>query len=145
MLSIQLINLLVIMGIKGLRLAKKDVIDAIHLKKGIIAYAAALLDCERQTIYNWQKEDPDVAAAIIEARETGTKERLDMHEEFKDLAHISTRNKLAEGDLTMTIFIMKTLGGLVENGGNTFVKPDFRERPYRNSEANGKDNNPPSV
>ena len=55
------------MGISGVPLDKNQIINALHLKKGIIRHAAAHIACEPKTIYSWVDKDPEVANALKEA------------------------------------------------------------------------------
>ena len=57
------------MGICGVLLNKVDILRAAENNAGIVKYVAECLDCTRDTIYNWMKRDPEVAAAFATARE----------------------------------------------------------------------------
>jgi hypothetical protein len=61
------------------------------------------------------KNDPEVAQAVIEARANAAKDDIDHNELLRAKARVSTETLLDKCDVTTTIFIMKTLGGLVES------------------------------
>ncbi len=97
------------MGISGVQVKreKSDIIDAIHKKMGIIDHAAKLLECHRDTIYTWMKEDEDIANAVMEARAYRKKISEDEDCELVMLARQAIKSKLVDGDVTSIIFTLK--------------------------------------
>lgn len=90
---------------KGKYSAKK-VAEAIVASHGILAQAATMLGCTRQTVYSYIKKYPTVKAA---------------HEEAREVMLDTTEGKLYEavtgGNLGAIIFTLKTIGahrGFVE-------------------------------
>jgi hypothetical protein len=51
------------------KLTVKRVVDALMQSHGLIAVAARSLGCDRKTIYNYRDQYPEVAEAIVGARE----------------------------------------------------------------------------
>lgn len=119
------------MGISGVPLEKEQIINALHLKKGVIRHAAAHIACEPKTIYSWIDKDPDVANALREARANGDKERADQNEVIKVKAYTSIEALLEKGDVTSTIFALKTLCGWTQGEGNQSIQVNLNSRPYR--------------
>jgi transposase-like protein len=105
------------MGTSGVALDKSKIIEAIYQKRGVIEQAAKALGCNPCSIYNWMNKDEEIKQSVDEARELKTKERMSNNEELLDLAYLSTHHLLNRKDVTTTIFIMKTLGGLKEAQG----------------------------
>jgi hypothetical protein len=120
------------MGVSGVPLDKSIIIQALYEKEGIITHAAASIGCDTSTIYHQAKSDPDVAYAIKDAREKADQAYIDRNHVLKKKAYASAENALDKGDITMTIFLMKTVGGLKENhSADTFIlKPN--NKPYNN-------------
>lgn len=70
---------------------------AILEARGNLTRAAAALGMTRQAVYHRAREYPDVAAAIIEAREAR-----------KDRVEDALQNRIDSGDTTAIIFFLKT-------------------------------------
>lgn len=126
------------MGTPGVPLEKEKIVKAIHLKRGIIEHAAALLGCEPCTIYNWMKKDREVDAAVKEARQNRDIEDMDDNYLLRDLARKSARIKLQEYDTPTTIFILKALAGFIEQPQAKPVTINLIDKPYV-SEVSGLD------
>lgn len=89
---------------------KETVIDALA-RTGTIRGAAEILDCSRHTIANYMKDDPEIKAAVEEARA-----------DLLDLAEYSLMKNIAAGHPASIFFILKTLGkdrGYVERTETT--------------------------
>jgi hypothetical protein len=96
------------MGVQGVPLDKTKIIQAIHKKDGVIEHAAKYMGCDPVSIYKWQKEDPDVAQAILKAREEKVRKRAALDEELIDEAYSSAKDLIRERDQALTIFTLKT-------------------------------------
>lgn len=75
----------------------KQMIEAIGQAKGILAQAARLLDCDRQTVANYIARHPTVKAAFDEANETTI-----------DYVESQLLTQIKAGNATSTIFFLKT-------------------------------------
>jgi len=119
------------MGISGVSLDKESIISAIVKNKGVIAHAAASINCNPDTIFLWARRDEDVKNAIKNAREARIDERSDKKEIILDKAYTSIIANLDKFDVTTTIFALKTLDKWLDGGekGNTFVIETI-EKPY---------------
>lgn len=111
-----------IMGIPGVALNKADILGSIRKNNGIIADAAAYLGCNRQAIYNWMDNDPEVKAAVNEARAEADRDRQDQNQVLKAKAYKSASKLLDKSDCTMTIFTMKSLCGFEEKASTAPLK-----------------------
>ncbi len=102
------------MGTSGVALNKVDIINAIHSKKGVIQHAAQSVPCDPSAIYLWMKKDPEVKQAVDEARSNAAQEYIDKNQVLLADAYEAAFKLLKRNDGTLTIFILKTLGGLTE-------------------------------
>lgn len=80
------------------QLKKKQVLEALEATNGLIQLAAKRLKCSPQTIYNWKKKSPEVAALIENSRE-----------ELGDLGEYNLRDLLLKKDRWATGFVLTTL------------------------------------
>lgn len=99
------------MGTQGVPLDKNAIIEAIYLKKGYLNHAADYLGCCHQAIYQQMKIHPDIGEALEDARAIRDNERKGDNCSLKDKAYKSIDALLEKGDVTSTIFILKTLCG----------------------------------
>lgn len=104
-----------------------EVVAAIHEAQGIVAGAAVLLKCDRQTIYNYRDKYPDlIKAAMVEGRES-----------MIDLTELKLFQAVQSGQAWAICFYLKTQAkhrGYVErrewsgpDGGPIPVKPEVRD------------------
>lgn len=100
------------MGIQGVPLDKSQIIQALHKNKGIIMHASKELACDPRAIYGWMERDEEVKKAVDDARANAEQERRDLNQILVAKAYKSAEKLLDRNDVTMTIFTMKTLGGL---------------------------------
>ena len=119
------------MGISGVRLNKAHIIHALKQNKGVIAFAAEALKCERRTIYDWIDRDEDVKKALHEARETDIRETADRNLVLREKAYKAAAKLLDKNDCTMTIFTLKTQGGWKEAALEQNITLEHIEKPYR--------------
>jgi hypothetical protein len=119
------------MGISGVITDKSLILNAIALKKGVIRHAAAAIDIEPKTIYDWMRRDPEVEKAVREARENAQQERTDLEEDIKNEAYDSMMDLLKKRDNTATIFALKSKCGWSEkyniHGSSELI---FRDSPF---------------
>lgn len=102
------------MAVPGVPIDKIAILDAIALKKGVISDVAELLKCERQTIYNWMYKDEDINNAIEEERRKEVKERIEHERRMVRKAYKTMEKLIEDGDVTGTIFTLKTKAGWTE-------------------------------
>lgn len=102
------------MGTSGVPMHKEDIMSAIALKKGVISDIAELLKCERNTIYNWMHRDDEVNNAIEEERRKDVIERLEHERRIVKKAYKTIERLIEDGDVTGTIFTLKTKAGWTE-------------------------------
>src|ERR1700687_1445377 len=119
------------MAISGVKLKKSDILEAIAKNKGVLVYAAKTLGCHPDTIYDWKYRDPDVAKAIESARFRADIEFVDKNKVLKEKAYKSTLTLLEKSDVTMTIFVMKTLGRFQEAVADKTIVIERVEYPAR--------------
>lgn len=74
-----------------------DFLNATVDSGGIVSLIARRLNCTRQTVYNWMKEYPELAAAI-----------QDEKEKIKDLAEGGLYALIKDKNLGAIIFYLKT-------------------------------------
>lgn len=118
------------MGVHGVPLDKMQILHAISLKKGIITHAAEYLGCGARSIYNWMDNDPEVNQAVIDARAEFAKERADLDVEIVKSAYKTIASLIDDGDVTATIFALKTKAGWSErNLVDTHVTINLK-KPY---------------
>lgn len=86
------------MNIQNLTL-KKAMIEALKKSLGIVTTACKEVGIERQTHYNWLKDDPDYKAQV---------EALD--DMVLDFAESKLHQSINNGSDTATIFFLKTKG-----------------------------------
>mgnify|MGYP001619479343 CR=1 FL=1 len=75
----------------------EQVIEAIQNTRGMVSLAARHLGCEADTVRNYAKRYPQVAAAIKEERES-----------VKDIAELVLFKKIQEGEPWAVCFFLKT-------------------------------------
>ena len=80
-------------------LSKEVIAEALKESGGFVREAAEILGCSHVTIYNWFKKHPE----LKESRDTAKMELL-------DLAKSTSRRLLKEGNVAMSIYILKSLG-----------------------------------
>lgn len=107
-------------------LIKEEVIDAIKLKSGILTHVADHLGVCRDTIYDYIKENEDVAQAVKEARNIAAKNNEQTKEECKDLIWHAYRSLLLGKDSASVIFGLKAMCNIKETQDHnvTFRKVD---------------------
>lgn len=88
---------------------KNLMIQAIHLKQGIIERAAKHMGITPRTIYSWIDKDEDVANALKEAREANRRKRADDKEDILISLYESYKDLVRGRDVTATIFGLKCL------------------------------------
>jgi hypothetical protein len=115
------------MGISGVPLEKNKIINALHLKKGVIAHAALLIPCSAVAVYEWVNKDPEVAEALRKARENAAQERLDQDEVIKQKAYASIEDLLDKKDPTATIFALKSKCGWSQNSTDNSIILKFQD------------------
>lgn len=81
------------------RFKPKQVAEALREANGLVTYAARRLGATRKTVYNYINEYPEVKEAHEDARDF-----------ILDRAESVLLGKVGQGDLTATIFLLKTLG-----------------------------------
>ena len=106
------------MAISGVPVNIENIINAIHLKKGVISHAAEYLGIDRGTIYSLIKENKDVADAVIKAREDLENSLIDMDQQCRVQATKSMLELLAEKEVSAVIFAMKCKRGWREQREN---------------------------
>lgn len=92
------------------RYTAQQVIQAIHDTRGLVSYAAQRLNCDPDTVRNYARRHPTVAAALKEERERVT-----------DIAELALFTKIQEGEAWAICFYLKTQGkdrGYVERQEN---------------------------
>jgi hypothetical protein len=77
----------------------QQVADAIKETRGFITYTARYLGCDRTTVYRYIDKYEICKQAVEDARGG-----------FLDMAELTLYNKIKDGDITATIFALKTLG-----------------------------------
>ncbi len=105
-----------------------EIIQAIRDAQGILAVAARKLQCDRNTIYNRMREEPEIEAAYKEANESTI-----------DFVETKLIDRINKGDTTAIIFFLKTKAkarGYVErmeqtgaNGGAIAFKIEYPDDP----------------
>jgi len=80
------------------RYTAEIMIEAIKKNNGILAKAGQAIGCDRQTVANYIKRHPTVAAAYEEARETNI-----------DFVESKLMQNIAAGDTVAIIFFLKTV------------------------------------
>jgi|DEB0MinimDraft_3_1074331.scaffolds.fasta_scaffold38350_2 hypothetical protein len=81
------------------RYTAQEVADAIIETKGFITYTAKKLGCDRKTVYRYIERYDICQQAVTDARAG-----------FLDMAEMTLHNKILDGDVTATIFALKTIG-----------------------------------
>ncbi len=81
------------------RYTATEVAEAIADTRGFITYTARRLGCSRGTVYSYINKYQICKDAVADARAG-----------FLDLAELTLYNKIKDGDITATIFALKTLG-----------------------------------
>jgi predicted transcriptional regulator len=81
------------------RYTAKEIIAAVRKNKGILTLVARELGCTRQTVHNYVKRYPTIAAAVQEERDS-----------LLDLAEGKLFEQVNKGNMTAIIFTLKTLG-----------------------------------
>lgn len=109
--------------VSGVPHDKFEIIEAIHKKRGVITHAAALLRIDFQNIYNWMDRDPEVAQAVIDAREKGKRERMDADEAILNMAYDSIQDLVRGRDVTATIFALKSKAKWSDKAGDEMIAP----------------------
>lgn len=107
-----------------------DVIRAVHDKRGVVSEAAKIVPCDRRTIFNMMKTNPEVKQAVDEAREAAKQDRIDMNETLREKAYHSALTLLGEFDTTMTIFTLKYLCDW-EDKQKSSINIEIIDKPYR--------------
>lgn len=110
------------------RLTQKKVIDALMTHHGIKSAAARACGCSSQTIANYIKKYPAVAAALEESKDS-----------ILDLAEEGLFQKVKEKDLTAIKFVLSNLGKgrgytprqEVTGADNEDIKITFTQVPAR--------------
>lgn len=102
-------------------LTKEQIADALEKKAGNVTQAAKALKVTRQALHWHIKDDEELQAIVIDARES-----------LVDMAESEARKQIMEGNTAIIIFTLKTLGkarGYVErqeisgpDGGPVVVK-----------------------
>jgi hypothetical protein len=126
----------------GIPLNEDDVIRAIHKNKGVLTHAARMIGCNPDAIFSMVNRSQKVKEARDDARKLAHEERLDKCEYMINEAHDSSLDLLLKRDVTMTIFIMKTLGKLIEGHSSGNIIINKIERPYADDNRN---NDSPSI
>lgn len=85
------------------KIDRKELIEVIHAKQGVISLVAATLQVSRQAIYDASKRWPTVEAAINEAR-TMYKEGL------KDEAQLGLRQAVRANERWAIVYVLDHLG-----------------------------------
>jgi hypothetical protein len=75
----------------------EQIIAALQAKRGMVYLAARALQCDAKTIYNAMKQHPEIRAAREEQRG-----------QMIDVAESSLYKLIVEGNLSATIFLLKT-------------------------------------
>ena len=78
---------------------KEQIIEALRANKGMVTLAADSLKCNSQTIYNWIKRSPDVAAVVNAERER-----------VIDVAEIALMGAIQRKEGWAIAFALKTIG-----------------------------------
>ena len=81
------------------RYTAQEVADALIETKGFITYTAKKLGCDRKTVYRYIERYDICQQAVTDARAG-----------FLDMAEMTLHNKILDGDVTATIFALKTIG-----------------------------------
>ena len=104
--------------VSGVPHDKGQIIQAIHKKLGVITHAARSMSIDPRVIYDWMERDPDVAKAVVEAREQNRKERLDADEAILNSAYDSIIALIRGRDVTATIFALKSKAKWSDKAGD---------------------------
>lgn len=99
---------------QGISLNKDQLITAAYASKGHVATVCKMMNCRNKAVYEWIKTDPDVAEAFENARDEYDNEQSLRKLEILNMAYDSIKNLLIKNDVTATIFILKTIGELIE-------------------------------
>jgi len=78
---------------------QKAMIDALEQSLGIVTTACKMVDIDRQTHYNWLREDEDYKAAVDSIQDITL-----------DFAESQLHKQIKDGEVTSTIFYLKTKG-----------------------------------
>jgi len=78
---------------------KKAMLEALEKSMGIVTTASKAVGIDRQTHYNWMKEDEQYAEAVSSLEDI-----------VLDFAESSLYKQVKEGNPTSTIFLLKTKG-----------------------------------
>jgi hypothetical protein len=122
------------MATKEITITKFQVIEALHLKRGIITNVASHLRTTFDNIYKWIDNDSDIAEAFKEARIASNRINDDMKEQCIIEMWESLNYKLRAKDGPCTMFALKALGNIVEQQADNSIVVKQIERPYRASE-----------
>ena len=99
-------------------------LKALDSTLGVVHRAAKTCGVPRRTHYNWMASDPEYAAAVTDIQEAAV-----------DFAESALHHQIKEGNVTATIFYLKTKGkarGYVEtqditSGGQPLQQPTWFE------------------
>lgn len=78
---------------------KSAMVDALHKSLGIVTSACRIVGISRETHYRWLSEDPEYKKAVE-----------DISEVALDFAESQLHKQIQEGEVTSTIFYLKTKG-----------------------------------
>lgn len=116
------------MTVKGVFIPSSSMIEAIHLKAGVVAHAAKFLNCHVMTIHLRARNDPAVQKAIDQARADRDCVNEDDDIALSEKARKSLHRLLDNDNVTAAIFVAKTKGGFegdgFSNGSKITVKVD---------------------
>lgn len=97
-----------------------QIIAALRAKRGMVYLAARALQCDAKTIYNAMRRHPEILAARDEQRG-----------QMVDAAESSLHKLILEGNVSATIFFLKTQGrdrGYIEKTEQTGVNLNVTPR-----------------
>ncbi len=83
----------------GIKIPTEMIVEAIRKARGNLSRAADRLKVCRQTLYTRSLKEPEIKSVIEECRER-------ILDDIENVAH----EKALEGDTTMNIFMLKTIG-----------------------------------
>ena len=84
---------------KKTELSKQAMIDALEKSLGVVTTACRIAGVGRVTHYGWLKDDPDYKAAVDDITDVAL-----------DFAESQLHKQIKEGNVTATIFYLKTKG-----------------------------------
>lgn len=119
------------MALSGVTVDNNKIIAALKLHMGIIEDAARSIGCNPSTIYKKSKNEPEIAEAIRVTRDEREQYYIDQNEKLRKKAYETAHKLLEDKCPSMAIFLLKTVGKLVENTPDIHLSVNVIEKPYQ--------------